>query len=71
MYLLAALHAKGWIGDRSYLVVINTAASVIIARPDIIAGLPKRDLPTLCALQMASGHTLLILKEALVKLTLD
>jgi hypothetical protein len=40
-----------------------------ITRPDINAGLPKRDSPTQRALQMSSGDTLPILKEAFVKLT--
>jgi hypothetical protein len=43
---------------------------VTITRPDINAGLPKKDLPMWCALQMASGDTLPILKEAFVKMTL-
>lgn len=41
-----------------------------ITRPDIAARLPKRDLPTKCALQMASWEALPILKEPLVTLTL-
>jgi hypothetical protein len=43
---------------------------VIIARLDITIGLPKRDLPTQCDLQMASGETQVVMKEAFIRLTL-
>lgn len=43
------LHAEGRIGDKPYLVTIGTGASVPIARPEVTAGLPERDLPTWCA----------------------
>jgi hypothetical protein len=45
---------------------INT----MIARPDITAGLPERELTRLYVLQMVSGEIFPILMEALVELTL-
>jgi hypothetical protein len=51
-------------------VTINTGACVTISRPNIATGWPERK-PDLCyRLKMASGESLLRLKEALVKLTL-
>jgi hypothetical protein len=64
------LFAQSSIGDKPWLLTINTGVSVMIARPDIMVGLPQIDLSMLYVLQMASGEILLILKEALVKLTL-
>jgi hypothetical protein len=50
--------------------IINTGASMMIARLDINRGLPKI-LPTWPnALQVVSGETLLIFKGALIELTL-
>lgn len=40
-----SLHTKGQIGDKSYIVTIDTGATVTIARPDITAELPERDPP--------------------------
>jgi hypothetical protein len=65
-----SLKVEGQIGDKSCLVTVDTRASVTIARPDIRAGLPQKDPPMKCILQMASGETLPILKEVLVTLTL-
>jgi hypothetical protein len=36
-----SLNAQGWIGDKQYLVSINTGASITIARPDITTRLPE------------------------------
>jgi hypothetical protein len=60
------LNARGWIEDKSHLMTINTGPSVMIARPDITAGLLRRELSRPYVLQMASGKTLPLLKEALV-----
>jgi hypothetical protein len=60
------LHFEGRKTDKSYLVAADTGASVTIARPDITAELPERDLTTPQVLQMASAH----LKEALAQLIL-
>jgi hypothetical protein len=49
-------------------VTIDTGAFVTVAKPDITAGLPERELSMHCALLTASVETLLILKEPLVKL---
>jgi hypothetical protein len=50
-------------------VTIDKGAFVNTARLDIAAGLPEIDPATKCVLQMASGETLPILKEALVTST--
>jgi hypothetical protein len=51
-------------------VTIDTGASVTIARPDIVAGQPKKKPSRAYVLQTASGETIPVLKEALVELTL-
>jgi hypothetical protein len=43
---------------------------VTVARPDIIVELPERRLGRQCALQVGSGWTIPVLREALVKMTL-
>jgi hypothetical protein len=43
---------------------------VTIARPDIVAGLPKKALSQPHVLKMMAGETYPVLKEVLVKLTL-
>jgi hypothetical protein len=48
-----SLNVVGWIGDESCLMKFRTGASVTIARPDITAGLPERELTW----HMASGET--------------
>jgi hypothetical protein len=63
------LHAEGRIGEKECLVTIGTWESITITMLDISAGLPERDPPTQCALRMASGETLSVLKEAFVTLT--
>jgi hypothetical protein len=63
-----SLHAEEQTGDKLYLVTVDTRTSMTITRSDITAGLPEGDQPTKCALQMASGETLPVLKE--VTLTL-
>jgi hypothetical protein len=52
-------------------VTIDTGAFVTVAKPDITAGLPERELSMHCALLTASGETILVLKQPLVKLTED
>jgi hypothetical protein len=66
-----SLSANTQRGDKPWLVTTNTGASVVIARPDITVGLPKREMTQPYVLQMASGKTLPILKEALTELTLE
>jgi hypothetical protein len=65
-----SLNAEGWIGGKSCLVIIGTGAPITIARLDITAGLPKRELTRSYILQMASVETHPVLKEALVELLL-
>jgi hypothetical protein len=59
-----SLHAKRQIGEKAYLVTVDTGAPMTIARLSITAGLLKRDPHTQCAPQTASRETLPILKEA-------
>jgi hypothetical protein len=63
---LADSGGQGWIGDKPCLVTINIRASVTIARPSITSGFPERKPNQCYILQMASGETLLILKETLI-----
>jgi hypothetical protein len=65
-----SMNTQVGIGDKSCLIHTDTEASVTIAIPDITTGLPERDLTTSYVLQMASGETLPISKEALITLTL-
>jgi hypothetical protein len=65
-----SLNTEGWIGDKSCLVTIDSGASVATARPDISAGMPKRELTRLYVLEMVSGEMLPSLKEATVDFTL-
>jgi predicted aspartyl protease len=51
-------------------VTIDTGASVTIARPDIVAGQPERQLSRAYVLQKASGETIPVIKESQVELTL-
>jgi predicted aspartyl protease len=51
-------------------VTIDTGASATVARPDIVAGLPERDLSWPYVLQTASGEMIPFVKEALVELTI-
>jgi hypothetical protein len=64
------LYVDGWIKGKPSRVIIDTGATVSIARPDIVAGLPVRETRRSYFLKMASGQTIPIDKEALVDLTL-
>jgi hypothetical protein len=52
-------------------VIIDTGASVTIARPDIFAGQPERKPSRAYVLQTASEESIPVLKEVLVELTLE
>jgi hypothetical protein len=65
-----SLLAEGWIQRKACRVIIDTGASVTIARPDIVAGQPERKLSSAYVLQTASGETIPVLTEALIELTL-
>jgi hypothetical protein len=67
-YLITNLKAKGRIGDKSCIVTVDTGAAMTVARPDIADGLPEREPLMECYVRTASGHTLPIMKEVLVKL---
>jgi hypothetical protein len=67
-YLITNLKAKGCIGDKSYIVTFDTGAAMTVARPDIADRLPEREPLVECYVWTASGHTLPIMKEVLVKL---
>jgi predicted aspartyl protease len=60
----------GWIQEKPCRVTIDTGASVTVARPDIVAGLPERELSRPYVLQTASGETIPVMKEARVELTI-
>jgi predicted aspartyl protease len=51
-------------------VTIDTGASATVARQDIVAGLPERELSRPYMLQTASGETIPVVKEAHVELTM-
>jgi predicted aspartyl protease len=65
-----SLTADGWIQERPCRVTIDTGASATVARPDIVAGLPERELSRPYVLQTASGETIPVVKEARVELPL-
>jgi hypothetical protein len=65
-----SLIAEGWIQGRPCRVTIDTGASVTIARPDIAAGQPWRKPSRPYVLQLASGETIPVVKDAQVELTL-
>jgi predicted aspartyl protease len=65
-----SLTADGWTQEKPCRVTIDTGASAIVARPDIVAGLPERKLSRPYVLQTASGETIPVVKEARVKLTI-
>jgi len=65
-----SLIADGWIQEKPCQVTIDTGASATVARPDIVAGLPERELGQPYVLQTASGETIPAMKEAHVELTL-
>jgi hypothetical protein len=39
-----SLIADGWVQEKPCRVTIDTGASATVARPDIVAGLPEREL---------------------------
>jgi predicted aspartyl protease len=51
-------------------VTIDTGASATVVRPDIVAGLPERELSQPHVLQTASGEKIPVVKEAHVELTI-
>jgi predicted aspartyl protease/flagellar motility protein MotE (MotC chaperone) len=51
-------------------VTIDTGASATVARPDIVAELPEKELSRPYVLQTASGRTMPVVKEARVELTM-
>jgi hypothetical protein len=65
-----SLITDGWIQERPCRVIIDTGASVTIARPDLVAGLPERKPNLSYVLQTASGETIPVMREAHVELTL-
>jgi predicted aspartyl protease len=65
-----SLTADGWIQEKPCRVTIDTGASVTIARPDIVEGLPEKELSRPYVLQTASGETIPVVKEARVELTI-
>jgi hypothetical protein len=64
------LTADGWVQEKPCRVTIDTGASATVARSDIVAGLPERELSRPYVLQTASGETIPVVKEAHVELTM-
>jgi hypothetical protein len=64
------LRVNGRIGDKPCIVTIDTGAAVSIARPDMAAGLPEREVTRKTYVRSVSGQIVPILKEALLKLIL-
>jgi predicted aspartyl protease len=64
------LTADGWIQEKPCRVTIDTGASATVAIPDIVAGLPERELSRPYMLQTASDETIPVVKEAHVELTI-
>jgi hypothetical protein len=56
--------------ERPCRVIIGAGAFVTVARPDIVVGLPERRPGRQCVLQVGSGRTIHVAREALVELTL-
>jgi hypothetical protein len=65
-----SLIADGWVQEKPCLVNIDTGAYATVAIPDIVAGLPERELSQPYVLQTASGETIPVRKEAHVELTM-
>jgi predicted aspartyl protease len=65
-----SLTADGWIQEKPCRVTIDTGASVTVARPDIVEGLPIRELSRPYVLLTASGGTIPVVKKARLELTL-
>jgi predicted aspartyl protease len=65
-----SLIADGWIQERPCRVTVDTGASATVARPDIVAGLPERELSRPYVLKTASGETMPVMKKAHVELTM-
>jgi hypothetical protein len=57
------LIAQGWIGNKPWLVAIDTGACVRTAKSDTVAGCPKRKPSHCYRLTTESGESLLILKR--------
>jgi hypothetical protein len=65
-----SLIADGWLQERPCRVTIDTGASVTIARPDIVVGLPEGKPNLSFVLRTASGETIPVMREAHVEVTL-
>jgi hypothetical protein len=65
-----SLIADGWVQEKPCWVTIDTGTSATVARPDIIVGLPERELSQPYVLQTAFGETMPVVKEAHVELTM-
>jgi hypothetical protein len=65
----SSLIADCWIQEKPCRVTVDTG-SVTIARPDIVAMLPERELSRPYFLQTASDETIPVVKEARVELNI-
>jgi hypothetical protein len=66
----AYLVTQSWVSDKPCLATIDTEAYMTVARPNITARWPKRQLNQCYTLQMVSGEALPIPKEVFLTLTL-
>jgi hypothetical protein len=48
-----SLTADGWIQERPCRVTIDTGASVTVARPDVVAGLPEREFKIMASMSLS------------------
>jgi hypothetical protein len=64
------LVADGWMQERSCRVTIDAGAFVTVATPDIVVRLLERRPGRQCVLQVGSGRTIPVVREALVEVTL-
>jgi predicted aspartyl protease len=63
-----SLIADGWVQEKPCRVTIDTGASATVARPDVVAGLPERELSQPYVLQTASGETMPVMTSERPKL---
>jgi hypothetical protein len=66
----SSLVTQGCVGEKPYLMTVDTGAYVTVARPHIAAGLPERQPNQRFTLQTVFGEALPILKDIFLILTL-
>jgi hypothetical protein len=61
---------EDWVGDKPYLVIVDTGTFATAAKPDIAARWPERQPHQRYTLQIVHGKALPTLKEAFLTMTL-